>query len=123
MSKMNDGSKYIFKLTAVIIVVIINVIALIAVFTTVGGTVVNLKSDIKSGKISKSDVQSGQTEITEDPDMLDGTEEQLEDDMDLDFSQLFKVAISDKNVVKSLVLMVVALILLAGAIYILVKLK
>ena len=56
-------------------------------------------------------------------DSLDSAYSEDESEIDLDFGSLFKKAIKDKEVLKSIVLMAIALILLAGAIFVLIKLK
>ena len=126
MSNMNDSNKFILRRLVIIIIVILNVIALIAVFWTVGGTVKKLKNDIATGKISKEKTQNIQyqnTEAEENETTTDSYDDELDMDLDIDMQSIFKLAIADKNVRKSLILMVFALILLAGAIYILIKLK
>lgn len=115
----NFNSKYILKLIAIIIIVIINIIALIGVVITVSGTVKKLKKDISTGKITK-EIKTSENSI-ESREEIPSEDYGMEDDFDLDVKSIFKVAISDKNVRKSLILMVFALLLLAGAIFILVK--
>ena len=119
MSRNSINNKIMVKLVAIIIVVIINVIALIAVFATVGSAIKDLREDIKTGKVYEKSEEDNNTK----------DENYLEDsgdiglDVNINFEMVFKAAIADSNVRKSLILMVFALILLAGAIYILVKLK
>ena len=118
MSQMNDGSKYIFKLTAIITVIIINIIAIIAVVTTVGSALKNLKKDISSGKIvsSQNQTQNNETEYM-------GEQESFEEQNELDFSNLLKIVMADKSVMRAVILMVIALVLLGVAVFILIKLK
>ena len=121
MSKMDYGSKYIFKLIALIIVVIINIIAVIAVITSVGGALKDLKKDLSTGKIEinkDTQNQAQYNEVSEETEQNDYTNEN-----ELDFSTILKIVIANKNAKKSIILMTIALLLLAGAIFILIKLK
>ena len=129
-NKKNSNTRYLAKVIAIIIIVIINIIALMSVVATVGSTVKNLKQDIQTGKISKENLKEEsrlyENKIEDSNIIPEGMEEaDFEDDMDidLDFKILFKMAMDDKDVRKSIILMVIALILLAGAIYTLIKLK
>lgn len=125
MSRMNDGNKYIFKLTALIIVIIINIIAVTAVITTVGRTIKNLKNDLSNGKITVSKENQNQNQNQTQQNELDGETEQgnFTDENELDFGDLLKMVMADKNARKSIILMIISLVLLATAIFILIKLK
>lgn len=123
-----SNSEYLSKIILIIIVVIINIIAIMAVIITVGRSIKSLKSDIDSGKISKGSFQTSEygNEMEEGNEIATyDTEDGMEEDSELgiDVKSLLKVAMLDSNVRKSLILMVCALILLAVAIYILVKLQ
>lgn len=122
------NTKYLAKVIAIIIIVIINIIALTGVVVTVNSTVKNLKENLRTGKISKDNIKEEgslyENKIEDYNVIPEGMEEaDFEDDMDIDFKSIFKIAMADKNVRKSIILMVIALILLAGAIYTLIKLK
>ena len=118
MSNINNNSKYILKVVALIIVVIINVIAIIGVVSTVGKTVGDLKTNLAKGTISK-EASGNKNEVS----LTNEADENIEYEEDMDFGNLFKKAIKDKDVLKSIVLMAIALILLAGAVFVLIKLK
>lgn len=125
----NNNTKYITKVAIIVIVVIINIIAIMGVITTVGSAIKALKSDIDAGKIYDKEVSSTreyENKLQEgDANFEYDTESEMEGDLELniDMQSILKLAISDESVRKSLILMIIALILLAGAIYILVKLK
>ena len=124
MNNSNNDSKFIAKMVILVIVVIINIIALTGVFITVGQTISNLKEELASGKISKSTSQAEDTNVIDD-DLTQSGQEMDEEEMELniDTSGIINAIMKDSNAIKSVVLMAIALVLLAIAIFILVKLK
>ena len=84
--------------------------------------------NISTGKISKESSENkintskeDKISISDSANMEDVSE--MDSEMNLDFGSLFKTAIKDKDGLKSIILMAIALILLAGAVFILIKLK
>ena len=124
MNNSNNDSKFMAKMVILVIVVIINIIALTGVFITVGQTISNLKEELASGKISKSTSQAEDTNVIDD-DLTQSGQEMDEEEMELniDTSGIINAIMKDSNAIKSVVLMAIALVLLAIAIFILVKLK
>lgn len=130
MVKSNNNNKFLFKMIILVIVVIINIIALIGVFITVGQTIKNLKENLAEGKINKniSQVQVNNS-INKQQNNNSVNNSAIEDDSDLDMelnidtSNIMKAVMKDKNAMKSIILMGIALVLLALAVFVLIKLK
>lgn len=123
MSKLDNNSKYVFKVVVLIIVIIINIIAILGVVSTVSKTVMELRTNISTGKISKEKSNEDLNKINENDKIIEPADTVDSDETDLNFGNLFKNAIKDKYVLKSIILMSIALILLAIAIIVLIKLK
>lgn len=127
MVKSDNNNKFLFKMIVIVIVVIINIIALIGVFITVGQTIKNLREDLADGKINKNISQVQENNNSNYEQEYTNSESQEDEDSDfevnIDTSSIIKAVMQDKNAMKSLILMAIALILLGLAVFVLIKLK
>lgn len=118
MSKDNNN---LSKIVIISIAVIINIICIIAVISTVGSAIKNLRANLESGNVASNQ------EVTEGEYASDGNnlnmESTAEESEEINATDMFKLVMQDNAVRKSLILMVMGLILLGVAIYIFIKIR